>query len=672
MSLLRDAHSRFLNYVLASAGIISVYFLAGKFGLTLAFVNESVTPVWPPTGIAIATLLVFGRSFWPSIFIGAFLVNVITTHAIIHSLVVAVGNTMEGLLGAYLANRFARGARAFDNPWDIVKFTALAGFLATMASATVGVTSLAWHGLIDWANYFPTWLTWWLGDASGAVIVAPLLILWHERRWLRRTYQETFEFGLVLFSSITVGIILFGGVFHEQIKDYPLGYLCFPFLVWAAYRLGAFETAVCVLVVSLIATKGTVQGFGSFVRESPNESLLLLQTFMDFVSVMALSFAAIVTRNKKIEQELLAKERRFRRLIENSTDMITLIDAQGTIVFTSPSTTQILGYSLKEYIGRNIFEMVHPEDSPRIKKRLEEVLKKPGNFVQDECRYLHKDGTWRWLERSGKNLLYDATIRAIVTNCRDITQRRKAEEKAQEYNEELKESNKELEQFAFVASHDLQEPLRIVASYLQLFLKRYENLVDDKGRKYSRYMSENIQRLQDMIKGLLDYSRVGKEDREKQAVNSSEICDRAIEVLKLPIMNSKARIRREALPVIKANEVELLQLFQNFINNAIKYCDKEIPEVCISAKRSGPKWLFAVSDNGIGIEREYRNQIFDLFKRLHTKQEYPGTGIGLAICKKIVERNGGEIWVESQVGQGSTFYFTFPIESEILYEYQVQ
>jgi len=242
----------------------------------------------------------------------------------------------------------------------------------------------------------------------------------------------------------------------------------------------------------------------------------------------------------------------------------------------------------------------------------------------------------------------------------EIEERKKAEESLALAINDLQRSNKELEQFAYVASHDLQEPLRMVASYTQLLAERYENQLDDKAKKFIHYAVDGAVRMQLLINDLLAYSRIGTKARSMEPVDSHSALGRAISSLKLQIDEAKAIITNNELPVVRADASQLTQLFQNLIGNALKFRGAENPRIHISAVDEKKEWLFSVSDNGIGIDPQYAEKVFIIFQRLHTKEEYPGSGIGLAICKKIVERHGGRIWFKSEIGKGTTFYFTIP------------
>ena len=294
--------SRFLRAALLLAAPGGAYFAAGKLGLKLAFVHASATAVWPCTGIALAAFLILGYRIWPVIFMAAFLVNLTTVGSVVTSICIAVGNTLEGVVGCYLVNRFAGGQHAFERAQDIFKFALLAGMVSTTVSATVGVTALALGGFAERAMYGAIWSTWWLGDAVGAVVVTPFLLLWRENPRLNWTRKQTIELAFLFAGLFFTAWIEFGGDFHSALKDYPLEYLCIPFLIWAAFRFGRRKAATAICVLASIATWGTLHGFGPFSRESQNTSLLLLQAFVGIMAVLSLVLAAEVTEHKRSDE----------------------------------------------------------------------------------------------------------------------------------------------------------------------------------------------------------------------------------------------------------------------------------------------------------------------------------------------------------------------------------
>ena len=296
--------SRFLRHLVTLAALAGVYFVAGKLGLRVAYVHASATAVWPCTGIALAAFLTLGYRAWPAIFAGAFLVNLTTAGSIATSIGIGVGNTLEGVMGCYLVGRFAGGRHAFERAQDIFKFGLLAGMVSTTIAATFGVTSLALGGFADWVRYGSIWCTWWLGDAVGAVIVTPFLLLWSENPRLNWTRKQIIELAFLFLGLFLTGWIVFGGRFHSALKNYPLEYLCIPFLIWAAFRYGRRKAATAICVLSAIATWGTLHGFGPFSRESQNTSLLLLQMFMGITALTTLALAAEVTEHKRADEHV--------------------------------------------------------------------------------------------------------------------------------------------------------------------------------------------------------------------------------------------------------------------------------------------------------------------------------------------------------------------------------
>src|SRR6266566_719270 len=269
-------------------GILTVvYFIAGKLGLMLASLHASASPVWPAAGIALAALLVLGHRVWPAVFVAAFLVNVTTAGSVATSLAIASGNTLEALCGAWLVNRFAGGTTVFDRPQGVFKF-ALAAVVSTIIGPAFGVTSLALAGFADWANYGPIWLTWWLGDTTGDLLIAPLVILWSVKS---KRYWNSSE-------------VVFGGWLPISAGNYPIGFICGPIVIWTAFRFTQRETATGIFILSAIAIWGTLHGFGPFVRGTENQSLLALQSWTAVLTVTAMALSAGMAERWRAEEEL--------------------------------------------------------------------------------------------------------------------------------------------------------------------------------------------------------------------------------------------------------------------------------------------------------------------------------------------------------------------------------
>ena len=292
--------SQSLRRLVLLLGLAAVYYIAAKLGLRFAYINSSVTVVWPPAGIALAAFVLFGYRIWPAILGAAFLANFTTTAAALPSVGIAIGNTAEGLLAAYLVNRFARGGRVFDRVRDIFRFTGLAALVSTIVSASLGMFSLYLGGLLSWHDAPRVWLTWWLGDAVGDIVVAPALILWigikPQPRWNR---QQLFEGLTVLLVTVLVTLALFGGIFPT--RHYPLTVLLWPVMIWVAFRFGPREAATAMVVVSFIGIWRTLHGTGPFAAYAPGESLVLLQVWTGITAVTSLVLAAVVAVQRELQ-----------------------------------------------------------------------------------------------------------------------------------------------------------------------------------------------------------------------------------------------------------------------------------------------------------------------------------------------------------------------------------
>lgn len=333
-----------------------IYFFAGKLGLSLAFVNPSATAVWPPAGIALAAFLILGDYVWPAILLGAFLVNITTSGSTLPSLAIAMGNTIEGLVGAYLVNRYANGSRAFARAQDVLKFTILAGLFGTVISATIGVTSLVWGRLAPSSDFLAVWLTWLLGDATGILIVAPLIILWATPSKLAWTPTRVAEAVFMLFSSVLVAIVVFGNRSFIGATNYPLEFLIVPWIIWAAFRFSQRETASVTTIISAIAIVSTLRGLGPFARSLPNESLLLLQGFMSTVAITGLIVAALVSERHEIESALRESNDRLRLGVDKlrqHNDKMVLLNEMGDLLQSCSRAEE--AYTIISQYGERLF-----------------------------------------------------------------------------------------------------------------------------------------------------------------------------------------------------------------------------------------------------------------------------------------------------------------------------
>lgn len=357
-----------------------------------------------------------------------------------------------------------------------------------------------------------------------------------------------------------------------------------------------------------------------------------------------------VTQQKLLEKKLIE----YKHFFNHTSDFACIANMQGYFEIINPNFEKVLGYSEKELLDNKFVDFVHPDDIESTQKEIDKL--KTGavtiNFVN---RYRKKDGNYLWFDW---NTTPDTATGKLYAMARDITDRKNAETNLKQISQELARSNQDLEQFAYVASHDLQEPLRTISSFVQLLDKQQSDKKDEETKEYFQFIMSATEKMKNLIRDLLDYSRVGK-SVVFSTVDCNIILKEVIAEMDASITESKAKITSATLPKVKGNEIQLKQLFQNLISNSIKFKKKNsIPEIDITVEEKPTEYLFALKDKGIGIDEKYINKLFVLFQRLHSETEYSGTGIGLAICKKIVTMHGGKIWVESKLGEGSTFYFT--------------
>jgi diguanylate cyclase (GGDEF)-like protein/PAS domain S-box-containing protein len=406
--------------------ILLIYFFLGKASLRFAFVHPSATAVWLPTGASLAAFLLWGYRIWPGILLGAFLVNFTTAGSLTTSIGIALGNTLEGLVGAYFVNRFARGCKAFDRTQDVFKFAFFAGMISTVVSATFGVTSLCLGGFASWQRYASIWLTWWLGDGVSDVVVTPLLVLWSKRTRVGWTRVHIVEALVLLPLLFVVGRVVFGGLLPFRGSNYPLEFLCIPLLVWVAFRFGGREAALATFILSGIALWGTLHGFGPFAMGTQNDSLLLLDLFLAVLALMGLVLAAATTERRRAAET-------FERVVESAPSAIVAVDQQGKIVLVNSQVARIFGYQAKELVGQSVellvperFRTGHPDYRTGFSAKPQT---RPMGAGRD-LYAMRKDGT-EFPVAIGLNPIETEQGMLVLSAIVDITERKRAEEEIQ-------------------------------------------------------------------------------------------------------------------------------------------------------------------------------------------------------------------------------------------------
>lgn len=398
--------------------------------------------------------------------------------------------------------------------------------------------------------------------------------------------------------------------------------------------------------------------------------------------------------------ELRESEQKLRGIFDHTFQFVGLLTPDGTIVDANRGALEAIAAEKSAVIGKAFVDTPWWQHSPVMRDKLRAAVRAAaaGQFVRFEATHPAQDGKLIHVDFSlspvrdakgqvvylvpeGRNITERKRAEKELTKYRErleelvsqrttelelanqyleaeIAQRKQSAEALQKTAEELARSNRELEQFAYIASHDLQEPLRVISGYLQLLQRRYQGRFEADADEFIEYAVDGSKRMQLLISDLLEYSRVGRQGKEFQPTDLEEVLSEALRVLQRGVEETGAVVTHDPLPTVPGDRTQLIQLFQNLIGNGIKFRAQRRPEIHVSAQPDGDRWVLSVRDNGIGIERQYWDQVFVIFQRLHSRQEYSGTGIGLAICKRIVERHGGRLWLDSQPGQGSTFCFT--------------
>jgi len=615
--------------------LTGIYVLAAKLGLSLAFIHPSATPVWPPTGITLAALLILGNRVWPGILLGAFLANITTAGSVTTSLAIAGGNTLEGLVGAYLVRRFANGPHFCERPQDIFKFTLLAGVVSTMVSATIGVTSVALSGLASWTDYTSIWLTWWLGDAMGDFIIAPLLMLWSENPYVRWNRYEIFELALLLLLLFLGGQMIFGGVLPTNAKNYPLDFLCVPVLVWAAFRFGPRETATTAVMLSGIALWGTLHGFGPFAKDTLNESLLLLQLFMGCTAVMALVFAVVVLDRKRAEEV----RARLAAIVESSVDAIVGITMERTVVSWNRAAERLFGYPAGEAIGSPI-SFVMPPDRVHEENQIIDRLKRDEYIDHFETVQRRKDGQ-EFPVSLTISPIKDATGKIIGASksVRDISDKKRAEE-------QIQASLREKEVLLREIHHRVKNNLQVIYSLLRLQSKL---VTDPKASALFKDSQARVKAMALVHETLWQSKNLSRIDMPEY---SRTLTRRLFE--SYGISSDTLGLNLNIAPVSFSMEtaVSCGQLINELVSNCLKHAfpNGRTGDVTVELLSNGnDTYLLTVSDNGVGLPPD-----FEVGK---------AESLGWQLVPMLVEQLNGTF--ELQESAGTTVRLTF---SEIHYK----
>ena len=664
--------SSYISYPLLVLLVAATYFGAAELGLSQAFLHANVSPVWPPTGVAIAAVLWLGYRISPAILLGAFLANLATGVSIAIASGIAVGNTLEAVSAVFLLHRFVGLRNPFYRARDTVKYVIIAGALSTAVCATIGNICLCLGGAAEWANFSPMWLTWWLGDGAGALVVAPLLLTWIENpseRWPLRRLAET---ALLLISLSIVASFVFGVPFFPKGTNYPLGQLTVPFMSWAAFRLGPRGVATAIAVLSGIAIWGTRRGLGPFAEHDPNNSLLILQVFVATVAITALVLAAVVTERKRTEEALSAKEAQLRLITDITPLMLTQCSRELRYQFVNRAYAKLLGLTPEQFEGKPITEIIGEEAYETIRPYVKTVLE--GRSVEYEAEIP--------FQRAGRHFMRVAympdrdeqgNVVGWVASLSDITDRKQAEEereqllaREQEARADAEAANRIKDEFLATVSHELRTPLNSMLGWAHLM--RTGQLDKATSARALETLERNAKAQAKLIEDLLDVSRIitGKLRLNICPVELTYVIRAAIDLLR-PAASAKG-IQLECRMEQSANWVSgdpdrLQQVVWNLLSNAIKFTPKG-GRVEIQLECEGSNARLTVTDTGEGISPEFLPHVFDRFSQADSSRtrRHSGLGLGLAIVRHIMELHGGTASADSKgKGQGSTFTISLPL-----------
>jgi PAS domain S-box-containing protein len=669
-----------LRYLAQVSVLAAVYFVVAKLSLLAAIPPGYATSVWPPSGIALAAILLYGARTWPGIWIGAALVNLTVQSSVVAAVTIGSGNAIEALVGAALIKRQMDVPRRFERGEDVFKFVVIAAAASTIA-ATIGTLAVATVSGLTGDRIATAWWTWWQGDTTGMIVIAPLILAWTVApaiAWTARRKRELIGFAIML---VLVGYVVFGTDLTSPIFSPLLLLLTLPLVTWAALRFDQREVVVTIAMLCAMAVGFTVAGRGPLASASVDVSLLQLLVFISAVAMTGLSISAVVNqRRRAIEglresrddlerrvvertRELRRSEETFRLLVEGIQDYaIFMLDPNGTIVSWNMGAERIQGYSASEIIGQHISRF-HPADAiERNRPQQELALAKAQGRFEDEGWRLRKDGTRFWAsvvitavyDQAGQFLGF-----AKVT--RDMTQPKRIES--------LEQRERQTNEFLAMLGHELRNPLAPIRNALSLMGMQS---ADDSTREWSRgVIDRQVTQLTRLVDDLLDVARItsGKIELKKEPVELNAAVLRAVDSCK-----SIAEARHQILDVQTSKEhllvdgdlVRLSQIVLNLLNNAIKYTP-DGGTITVSVARDGDWAVLRVSDTGIGIIAELLPKVFDLFvqgERSLARTE-GGLGIGLTIVQRLVDLHGGTVSARSAgTGKGSEFVVLLPALSQ--------
>ena len=642
-----------------------VYFAAAELGLSLASLHSNVTPVWPPAGIAIASILIFGPRLWPGIFLGALAANWLTNIHPVAAILIAIGNTLLPLVAYWLLLRVVSWGRSLDSVGDVMSFVVSAAVVAPLVSASIGSLSLCFAGAAEWARFTSLWLTWWMGDGFGALIVGSLLLSWSEPGKLNA--HDVPEIAALFVLLLIVVLIVFGGWFPGPVKTYPLAYLCLPCLLWAALRFDQRIVTSSIVVMASLAVWGAGEGYGPFVQPNPNVSLLLLISFVGTTTLLTLLVGGVTNERRKAEadkyklgSELEINRRRIEDIVAHVPGVVW--EAWGRpdagnqrIDFVSSHVEKMLGYSQEEWLSTPNFwlQVVHPEDRARAAAEATEIFAS-GTGGSSRFRWVHKDGHELWVEAQSIVVSDEMGPIGMRGVTMDITPAVRAEieraellERESHARAEAEEASRLKEEFLATVSHELRTPLNAVVGWSRLL--RAGQLDPTAAEHAIEIIERNALMQKQIVEDLLDVSRIitGKLRINTQPVDLLLVIHTAIDSVR-PAAEAKAieiQTHFESPDVIVRADVERLQqVFWNLLSNAVKFTPSP-GTVDVYVRKDNALAEIRIEDSGPGVPVEFLPRIFERFSQADgsSTRKHGGLGLGLAIVRHLIELHGGTV-----------------------------
>jgi PAS domain S-box-containing protein len=644
-----------LHYLSTLLSIAALYALLGKAALLFFAANGVVSVVWPPSGLALAAMLIGGKRYIPGVFLGACLVNTMTGLGLGVSAAIAVGNTLEAMLGVWLLTRAGRFDRNLGSLSNYLQLAGLAGFLACGVAALNGATTLLLVGFLNQENYLPNTLKWWMGDVLGVILVAPLILTWRRLPVSEFAAKRAIEIVLVLGLTVLAGQIVFLGWFAAVLGKIALGYWMFLFVAWVAVRVGSQGVASVLVIVACQALIGAAQGIGFFARDLANTELTNYWFYMVVLSFVGMSLAAYLAMREQAQASLGATAQYTRRLIEASLDPLVTISHKGMITDVNVATEQVTGIGRATLIGSDFSRYF--TDPERARAGYQQV------FSQGQVR----DYPLTILSSSGRmaEVLYNASVYrdnegevlGIFAAARDVTVRKKAEEA-------LSRANADLQRFTEVTAHHLQEPARRIASYADLLGKQLSGKLDDSQAKLSLdFINQQARYLQNLLRDVQRYLAADQPMGTVQQVDTPAVVAQVVHMLAPQVAASGAQIAVGELPPVWFDAQRLGEVFELLLDNALRHgVPGNTParplHIRVEGACEGAVVRLRVSDNGPGIEAQYHERVFRAFERLQAGST--DSGIGLALVRRIVESAGGRTWIEDAAGGGCCVCLELP------------